>query len=424
MDKILGNLSIMPLSDLIQWADSRCKTGSLHFSLEKKKRILFFEDGNIIFASSSTSGERLGEYLLRSSSLNKKQLNDALGKSKKLKIPFTRYLVSEKMIQKDELCRIISNYAEFMVTDALTWDKGVFAFLETIPPEIINGPIHLQTLPLVFESFRTIDESQQNEKININKILENIADKINNDDIEIPPIPDILNKLNLKIEQDAPTKDIAAIIVTDQILTTNILKIANSPFFRQVNKTISLNQATMQLGIKAIKNMVTAHTLSGLRSKNPDKVREVMKHSLVCAFAARTLAEMFGENPEEVFVCGLLHDIGKTVLINILSEYDLSEANSKWFLDKYHGAVGDAIAKKWNLSDIIRNVARYHHTPEGTKHYQKTVEIVYIADMIANDLIEDYSKINTLTCIDLNKIDLPSVIDKISNNKDKIMAMI
>jgi len=330
MNKVLGNLSIMPLSDIIQWADSRLKTGSLHFSLDKKKRILFFEDGNIIFASSSTAGDRLGEFMLKSSNLSKEQLNEALKKSKTLKIPFTRYLISKKMMQEDELCGIISKYAEFMVTDALSWDKGVFAFIDTIPPEIINGPIHLETLPLVFESFRALDESQQNKKPNTNKILENVADKINNGDIEIPPIPDILNKLNHKIKQDAPIKDLAAIIVTDQILTTNILKIANSPFFRQINKTTSLNQAAMQLGIKAIKNMVTAHVLSGLSSKDPTKVREVMQHSLVCAFAARTLAEMFGENPEEVFVCGLLHDIGKTVLINILSEYELTEENKNF----------------------------------------------------------------------------------------------
>lgn len=424
MDKVLGNLTIMPLCDIIQWVDSRCKTGSLHFSLDKIKRVLFFENGNIIFASSSTAGERLGEFMLRTSNLSKKQLNDALKKSKELKTPFTRHLISGKMIREDELVRIISKYAEHMVTDALTWDKGVFAFLNTIPPEIINGPIQLETLPIVFESFRAIDESEQNKNTDINNILKNIADKINNEEITLPPIPDILNKLNFKIEQDAPAKDIAAIIVTDQILTTNILKIANSPFFRQINKTTSLNQAAMQLGINAIKNMVTAHVLSGISSKNPGKVKAVMKHSLVCAFAARTLAEMFGENPEEVFVCGLLHDIGKTVLINILSEFDLSEANTRWFLDKYHGIVGDAIALKWNLSDVVRNVTRYHHTPEKAKQYQKVIEIVYIADMIANDLIEDYSKINTLICIDLSKIDLPSVIDKISTNKDKIMAMI
>ena len=53
--------------------------------------------------------------MLKASSLSKKQLNNALGKSKKLKIPFTQYLISEKMIQKDELSRIISKYAEFMI---------------------------------------------------------------------------------------------------------------------------------------------------------------------------------------------------------------------------------------------------------------------------------------------------------------------
>jgi len=294
--------------------------------------------------------------MLKTSNLSKIQLNDALDKSKKLKIPFTKHLISEKMIHEDELGRIISKYAEFMVTDALTWDKGVFAFLDTLPPEITNGPIRLETLPLVFESFRAIDESKQKKDTDINSILKNIGDKINNEEIDIPPTPDILNKLNLKIEQDAPAKDIAAIIVTDQILTTNILKVANSPFFRQINKTTSLNQAAMQLGINAIKNLVIAHILSGLSSKDPGKVKAVMKHSLVCAFAARTLAEMFGENPEEVFVCGLLHDIGKTVLINILSEHDLSETNAKWFLDKYHG---DLLNKKrtvyvWNQAAFFQ----------------------------------------------------------------------
>jgi len=424
MNKISGDLSLMPLSDLIQWAGSRQKTGALRFSLNEKKRVLYFERGNIIFASSRTSGERLGEFLLRAAHLNKTQLNTALEKSKKLKIPFTSYLISEKIILKADLYKITSKYAEVIVTDALGWDEGVFEFVDTIPPEIINGPVKLATLPLVFESFRAMDESQKDKKPDVSKIINTIVVRINKGDTDIPPIPDILSKLNEAIKRDAPIKDIASIIVTDQILTTSILKIANSPFFRQRTKVTSLSQAAMQLGIKAIKNMVTAHVLSGISAKNSDKVREVMQHSLVCAFAARMIAEKLGESSEEGFICGLLHDIGKTVLINLISEYELSDDNISWFLDKYHGPVGYAVAAKWNLSDKIRAAARYHHTPEKSQDHQSMIELVFIADLIANDLLTNASQLNKVKHIDLKKADLPSVINKIKKSKDNIKALI
>ncbi len=424
MNKVSGDLSLMPLSDLIQWADSRQKTGSLHFSLQKKKRVLYFEEGKIIFASSRTSGERLGEFLLRAAHLNKTQLNTALEKSKKLKIPFTSYLISEKIISKTDLDKITLKYAELIVTDALGWNEGVFEFLDTIPAEIINGPVKLETLPLVFESFRAMDESQKDKKPDVSKIIDTIVDKINRGDTNIPPIPDILSKLNKAIKRDAPIKDIASIIVTDQILTTSILKIANSPFFRQRTKVTSLSQAAMQLGIKAIKNMVTAHVLSGISAKDPEKVRSIMQHSLVCAFAARMIAEMLGENSEEGFICGLLHDIGKTVLINLISDYKLSDEHISWFLDKYHGPVGYAIASKWNLSDKVRAAARYHHTPEKAPDHQVMIELVFLADLIANDLLTNPSQISRIKHIDLKKAILPEVINKIKKSKDNIIALI
>lgn len=424
MKKISGDLAFMPLPDLMQWAEMHQKSGTLHFIQKDKDRLLYFDQGKIIFATSRTAGERLGEFLLKSAHLDKKQLQTALQKSKKLKIPFTSYLISEKIIQKDGLNEIILKYAEAIVVDAMDWQDGSFEFSETLPKEIINGPVKLEIMPLLFESFRKIDESQKNHQPDVQKILKNIADRINNGDMDIPPIPDILNRLETAIRIDAPIRDIAAIIVTDQVLTSSILKVANSPIFRQSTKITSLSQAAVQLGIKAIKNMVTAHVLSGISAKDPDRVRKVMQHSLLCAFAARMIAENIRENSEEAFICGLLHDIGKTVLINLLSGSGLSADQSDRVLSKYHSIVGYAIAKKWHLSDAVGCVTRFHHSPQKSERHQKLVELVAIADRIANNPPDVLPDTAALKQIDFVKAGLPAVISKINKNRDRIVALI
>ena len=89
---------------------------------------------------------------------------------------------------------------------------------------------------------------------------------------------------------------------------------------------------------------------------------------MIVAFIASGIAQDLGINPDDVFVCRLLHNIDKTVLTNIVCDYKLSENGAQKVMQKHHEAAGFTIANKWYLSDIVKDLTRYHHNPELAKY--------------------------------------------------------
>jgi putative nucleotidyltransferase with HDIG domain len=139
------------------------------------------------------------------------------------------------------------------------------------------------------------------------------------------------------------------------------------------------------MGFKSILSIVTVHALNSINIKSNEEVAEVLRHSLLCAFISKRIAISSGIDPEEAFVCGLLHDIGKTVLLNLLEEYSLPREARYKIVNEYHLNTGSLIAIKWNFSEIVKYAIRFHHNPEDALAHVKTVEAVALANAMANE---------------------------------------
>lgn len=424
MKKISGDLSLMVLPDIMQWAEMNEKSGTLTLSCEKKSRRLYLEKGKLIFVSSLTEGERFGEFLYALNLIDENQLEKAINNSHKLNVSLTGYLISQKIIEKPILEKAITNFAESVITDVIQWEEASFEFIDEVPRAIINGPIKVNTTLLVFESARAIDESNKDKSEDTEKIINEINEKLKKGNIDMPPLPDMIGKINEAINKDAPVHDIAKIIMTDQILTAKILKVANSSFFSPASKITTLRHAAGYLGMKSIMSMITTHAISGVSAKHADKVKEIMQHSLLVALIARRIAQDLGISPDDVFVCGLLHDIGKTVLANIVYDYKLSEDDAQKVMQKYHQSAGYAMANEWNLSEVVKEVTRYHHKPELAKTNKQTVEIVYLANLIANYGSALKPSPESLKNLETPRIRLKHIVKELESMREKTEAMI
>lgn len=226
--------------------------------------------------------------------------------------------------------------------------------------------------------------------------LEYIVSKV--DDMKV--LPEIISKIvSLTEDPDSTAQDMEQVILRDQILTTKILRLANSAYYGYARKISKVSQATVLLGFQAIKSMALASTVSvyltsELKGYSLEK-DELWTQSQTCAIVSRYIAKHIKyPNPEEAYIAGLLRDIGKTVL-NQHMEKEYSEVLTKIEVDNVsfleaekeilgfdHAEIGEKIAEKWNLPKALVDTIGHHHTPELANINQLLVSIVHVADAI------------------------------------------
>ena len=210
-------------------------------------------------------------------------------------------------------------------------------------------------------------------------LIDLIEEKLEREDIDLP----IFNQVALKLQQqltrgDYSLADIAKIIHRDQGLASDVLKIANSVFYAGVKPVKTIQDATVRLGAKTIYNLVTAVTQKQLyrtRKKKYDHwATPLWSHSLGVAFAARWLSLhlRLGQLTDEAFMAGLLHDIGKLLLLKAIEDLDepntapgrISEDLVDEILETMHTYHGERFMRRTNIPDIYCEVAGMHHDPE------------------------------------------------------------
>ncbi|MBI5634569.1 MAG: HDOD domain-containing protein [Nitrospirae bacterium] len=425
MNKISGDISLMPLPDLLQWAETSRKSGTLSVSFQGTSKAFYLQDGKMIFISSQKEGERLGEFFMRTGRLSPGQIEQGLRESKHLGCPFTGYLIEHGIIDKQALEQVLQGLAETAFSDVLTWEGGSFEFSDTIPPLILDGPIRLNTSFVIFQSVRMFDEALRDKAEQAPKagdIIKQIARQIGEGKVDIPTVPDIMAKLNSAMtKENISVHDIVKILMADQILTSKILKVVNSAFYSPSGEITSLQQAIIFMGLKSVLSIVTVHTLSSISPGNAEEVKEILRHSLLCAFVAKKIAIALRLDPEEAFVCGLLHDIGKTVMLNMIADPGVTPDMKKELLDEYHPQVGFILGNAWNFSEVIRNTIKYHHAPQEAPANKKLIETVYVANVIANgrDVMET---VHNCSNLDFDKIN--EILVNLDSIKDSVMAII
>ncbi len=425
MKKISGDISLMPLPDLLQWAETSRKSGTLSISFQGTSKSFYLQDGKMIFISSQKEGERLGEFFMKLGRLSPEQIEQGLRESKRLGCPFTGYLIDQGIIDKQTLEQTLQSLAETAFSDALSWEGGLFEFSDIIPSLILDGPIKLNTSFVIFQSVRMLDEAlrdKADEGPKVGDIIRQIAKKIAEGSIELPTVPDVMVKLNDAMAKDnISIHDIVKILMADQILTSKILRVVNSAFYSPSSEITSLQQAIIFMGLKSVLSIVTVHTLGGISPGNAEEVKEILRHSLLCAFVAKKIAIALRLDPEEAFVCGLLHDIGKTVMLNLITGPGVTPEMKKELMGEYHSHVGFMLASAWNFSEVIKNTIKYHHAPQEAPANKKLIETVYVANVIANgqDVMDT---VHNCSNLDFDKIN--EIISDLDSIKDSVVAII
>lgn len=217
----------------------------------------------------------------------------------------------------------------------------------------------------------------------------------------LPAMPAVALELLQTLSGSDPDVDaLASRIARDQAITARVLRVANSPFYGLQMRVGSIHDAIVVLGFSAVRSLVlTSAVVTTLPAGKCAgfSADRFWRHVLGTAVAAQALARPLRRKPESLFIAGLLHDIGRLVMlsanpegfarvIQIAAERDchLVDVEAEIF-GCDHTAVGAAIAQHWNFpADIVEALA-FHHNPAQTAP-GSLAAIIHYADGIAKAL--------------------------------------
>ena len=209
----------------------------------------------------------------------------------------------------------------------------------------------------------------------------------------IPTIPSVLKQLSTIIENPKISlNEISHFVSQDPALTTKILQMVNSALYGFPGRISSVNHAVMLLGLNVVKGLLLSVSVFEIMHKAMIGLRE---HSIGVAIASKVLARMKGlKEPEEVFVAGLLHDVGKVILtLSWPEEYDrtVKEAESSGIaifdaersrFSETHAAVAGWLAEKWHFPAKLCECIANHHRPQTSSLAPLETSIVHMADVL------------------------------------------
>ena len=226
--------------------------------------------------------------------------------------------------------------------------------------------------------------------------------KLEQENISLPEIPSIVFELNEVIANPlSSSEDIAQVVHRSPSLTALLLKIVNSPFYGFPSKIDKISLAVTLIGTREISGLALGISIISQFNNIPKEILSMysfLRHSLACGIISRILAAHKSiPQTEQLFVSGLLHDLGRLILysyfpeesLNILGRARLSDKllyqQETDYLGCNHTHLVKQLLQQWKLPMVLENNVFYHHNPSEAQQ-PIPATLVHLADVITNSL--------------------------------------
>jgi putative nucleotidyltransferase with HDIG domain len=219
---------------------------------------------------------------------------------------------------------------------------------------------------------------------------------------DIPTLPTIVFELNQHLQHpETSIAKVSEIIEKDQAMALKILKLVNSAFYGFKSRVSNIRNAVVLLGFNAVRNAIVSVSVINSLPKSllfqDFEMNEFWKHSLAVAVTSKNIAQRAGlESPDNYFVGGLLHDVGKVILAQYFQDLfvkvwsrmqrecvsfyqaELSE------LPVDHARIGAHLAERWTLPQGLVDGLRWHHEFQPDIANSDFIMIIYLANILVN----------------------------------------
>lgn len=264
-----------------------------------------------------------------------------------------------------------------------------------------------------------------------------LVERIESGGIELPVLPEVASQvINASMDPECDLRQLTALIGRDQSMTAHLLRLSNSALYASPVPIVSLQQALSRLGLKKIREiaLIISCETKVFKVEGFDlAVRTLFRHSLAAAAFAQEIARHRRWNVEEAFLCGLLHDIGKPVLLQTLSDLKQKleiEVDRDAILagtDEFHADLGSKLVKHWKLPVRLSETIEFHHEPEKAESASGTAMMTRLADDLAHTAlgsreIPEQELLEHSTLVPLNVY--PDEMERLLASRKKILEAV
>lgn len=251
---------------------------------------------------------------------------------------------------------------------------------------------------------------------------------------DLPTLPAIAMEVNkMLLDEDTTINKLSDTIEKDQAMVSKLLKLVNSAFFGLGGKISNIAHAVVVLGFNTIRNAVVSTSIIDAFSIKEDlngfDITDFWKHSLAVAVTSKSLAEKTGiRSADDCFVGGLLHDMGKMVLLQHFRDLfqevwrAVKENNQSFYeaekiqIQIDHAQIGGYLARKWQLPMALVDTIRNHHDVKPNVNDPSLSMTVHAADIIVNTYATDSNSKSDVRLSDIH----PDAVKAMGNQFDTI----
>ena len=231
------------------------------------------------------------------------------------------------------------------------------------------------------------------------ELLEVARSILSASDYELPVLPEVsVQLLKLTADVDCNPRDIVDLFKRDQSLTGHLLKIANSVRYTSGQTVTSIQQAVARMGLLRVREIVMVISCQSKIFNVADfetDVRESFERSLATAAFSQEIARVRRLNVEDAFLCGLLHDVGRPVLFQSLSDHRTATESPasnhavRYAADQLRIPMAEKLVRSWDLPERLETIIRNQATPLEAEEYDQQAAILNLAMDLATLALDD-----------------------------------
>lgn len=230
--------------------------------------------------------------------------------------------------------------------------------------------------------------------------LHDLLDRHLQEDIELPILPEASARIIAMCEDESTdARAIEGVLERDPSLASHVLRVVNSTAYAPKEPIVSLQQAVSRLGLATMRNIALGVSVEGKVFRVPghqSRVRAIWIHCSVAAAYAREVARLLRKNVEAAFLCSLLHDVGRPVVLQATidalahrTKDPLPFSLLDTAMNEFHESVGARMVEAWKLADWTVAAVAHHHAPEKAAPHDELARMVQLSDELSYWAMDD-----------------------------------